>query len=91
MDRYVQFAVKPGWNEMCLTGGRWNGQETELSLRARGPWGGVWLALASLSLCMMHYFGIIALALMVGGEWLATRRPLRTLWPSLLGPAALLA
>ena len=60
-----------------------------LALRARGRFAGFLIAAASLGLCMIHYFGIIILALMLLAHWLASRQRWRELLPALAGPAAL--
>jgi hypothetical protein len=46
------------------------------------------LALCAVLLCSLHYFGVIALALIAGGEFLFRRAPARARWA---GPAACLA
>jgi hypothetical protein len=53
------------------------------------------LALCSLLVCTIHYFGIISLTLVTGFELLFHRRPGKARWPTVLavaaGPVALLA
>jgi uncharacterized membrane protein len=58
-------------------------------------WGrDVLVALAAALVCTLHYFGVIALASVVAGEWLisgSSRAFLRRLLPVAAGPVALLA
>jgi hypothetical protein len=49
------------------------------------------IALAAMLLCMSHYLGVIAWALLIAATVARDRRPWRRLWPALLGPATLLA
>lgn len=51
------------------------------------------LAIASIALCTIHYFGVFAWILVIGSSaWLQRRgRFFRNLWPSLAGPVALIA
>lgn len=69
-----------------------------LLIRSRTTGGAVTrilLALDAMLLCTLHYFGVLALASICAGEWIAYPRPLgrtlRDMGPALLGPAALLA
>lgn len=53
------------------------------------------LGVLAAGLCTIHYFGVIALAAAVSGQWVADgrrwRAKLRDYWPMLAGPAALTA
>ena len=55
----------------------------------------IWLALASIAVCTVHYFGILSWAIGIATALLFSPRPrassLRQLWPSVAGPLALAA
>ncbi|MCC7351446.1 MAG: glycosyltransferase family 39 protein [Phycisphaerales bacterium] len=57
--------------------------------------GQLMLGVCAVGLCTIHYFGVIALAAAVAGQWWADRHSwrekMRFYWPALAGPAALAA
>jgi hypothetical protein len=62
-----------------------------LALQSRSRFSALWLALSSLALCMIHYFGILILVPMLGAHWYFRRPSLHAIVPALLGPVALIA
>src|SRR5207247_5993620 len=61
------------------------------SMTAPGRCGQILLALFSVLLCTLHYFGVIVLLLLIIGTGVSQRRSWRSLWPAGFGPVALIA
>src|SRR5207253_8559564 len=61
------------------------------SLGVPGRRGQVLLAVFSILLCTLHYFGVLVLILLIGGAIGSGRRSRRNLWAAAFGPLAMLA